>query len=76
MPVSVSYTPERTTMVNDGNLEVVVVQTVVVAREHELLGHSRGLVILAGTGFWNRISFQAKQALLRPQRTGRTEAAR
>src|SRR5579863_6497970 len=30
----------------------------------ELFGHPRGLVVLAGTEFWDRISFHGMQALL------------
>jgi POT family proton-dependent oligopeptide transporter len=34
------------------------------ARRRDLFGHPRGLVVLAGTEFWDRISFHGMQALL------------
>jgi len=39
-------------------------ETDVTAPRRDLFGHPRGLVILAGTEFWDRVSFQGMQALL------------
>ena len=35
-----------------------------VRTENGLFGHPRGLIVLAGTEFWDRISFHGMQALL------------
>lgn len=48
----------------DSGVAVAVAPIAAAPGDRDILGHPRGLVVLAGTELWERISFHGMQALL------------